>query len=203
MKKILFLLSGITIVLNTIQAQKNVALHENPLFISTLIKQADLSALLENTTPYNRTNAANAEMLLKQYQTDIKDNSSTTNSEMYSKMSKIFNLANETALEMYLTEINNNLRTLQNEYGSGFNFEYIKTEIEKTVSNNSSLNTRYSPNKATNNGAYASCVAVAFSTAALGYAGCVGTIFGAPICMGLVLIYQTAAIHQCSVAFQS
>ncbi len=204
MKKIIILASALIFHSLNGNAQNSTPLNENPLFISTLSKQADISSLLENAIPYTQKNITNVTSKLTQLQNEVA-NTSMSESEVYSRLALILKIENENVLKSYLSEINANLITLKSQYGSQFTSEYVNSEAEKVLKMNPQISILKGENiiaKVSNAAAYGSCTTVAFATAALAYGGCLGTIFGAPICMTLVLIGQTAAIHQCAAMYQ-
>jgi hypothetical protein len=104
--------------------------------------------------------------------------------------------------------------SLKSSYNSRLNEKYIYDEslivLNKINANNlgvrsgvSTINevTSVNAGPCRDKAGYAICSGGVIAGAQLAYAGCLGTIFGAPACFALVAVVQAAGIYQCSTSY--
>lgn len=191
MRKIAFMLAlFLFATFSKIYSQK-LSLGTDPLFIETVKASQLLSEqILE----------ANKNFDLKNISAQIKNiDENLSENDQIKEISKLLTLKNETNFNDFYYKTKENWTLLKQKYEA--NESEIKNGVEEFYS---IVGNKIAPWSGGGSGpgcqdpgTYAACVTVVGVGAQLGYAGCVGALFGAPICFGLVLIAQTAGIKIC------
>ena len=201
--KIFFLLLVVYSVKLT--AQNNiVALRDNPIFKEFVSKNFELVKLLKKSIGNDLSKLNSVQKSLAA----IQNNNTLSNDEQFKSISEIFNISDIGLLKSYYNTISKDINILKNEYSSSFTQQILTEEVKAVINTSISTNNPTGPPSPGGEGggcrdqaAYTACSVVCATTAAIGYAGCLGTVFGAPLCWALVVAAQTACIYLCSVDY--
>jgi hypothetical protein len=180
MKKVIILGALILLAVCSVTAQ-NESIGKDPLFIENLsVSNSMVNEILESK-----------DLDLNAASIAIKNLDKKLNpEEQIAAINKILMLKDENSFSNYYYTVKENWVNLKEKYG--INEKEIKAGIDAFYSLGQNR-----PKACQDPSTYAACVLVVGTTAQLGYAGCVGTLFAAPACFAIVLIGQTAGVKIC------